>query len=135
MQQLIDNDFDRLAAAVRAIGIGVVMIDGCTLVGKTTLSRALAERLRGVSIDTDDFIERRRGVFVEALRTGELKAAVDAALTLPKIVFVSGVCAREIADRAALNPVLFVYVQRNTTAASRATRTYSMPKTARWPMA
>ena len=114
-QQVIKDDIPALALVIGAMGAGLVMIDGCTLAGKTWLAHDLADRLSAVAIDADDFIKRRQDAFVDALRAGRLKAAVDAALASSKIVLLSGVCARDVADRAALSPTLYVYVQRNTT--------------------
>ena len=115
MQQAIENDLATLTAVIAATGAGLVMIDGCTLAGKTWLARHLAARLSAVAMDVDDFIKRRQDAFLDALRAGELKTAVDAALSSSPIVLLSGICARDVADKAALSPTLHVYVQRNTT--------------------
>ena len=116
MQPLIENDPDRLAAVIRAIGAGIVMLDGCTAAGKTVLARDLAERLQAGVVDVDGYIDRHQDTFVGALRVDELKSATEGALARSGIVFVSGICARDVADRAGLAPVLFVYVKRKTLA-------------------
>jgi hypothetical protein len=84
--------------------------------GKIKLVQGIAERLQAAVIDVDRYVDPGRDAFVEALRGPELKAAVDAALVRSDMVFLSGVCARDVADRAGLDPALFVYIKRKTLA-------------------
>lgn len=116
MQHVIENHFDRLAVMIHSIGAGVVMIDRCTLAGKTRLARMLAKRLQAAAIDADCHINRGQDAFIAALRADELKTAVEAAQARSKVVLVSGVCARDIAEKLGLAPALFVYVLRKTAA-------------------
>jgi hypothetical protein len=116
LQHVIENHFDRLAVMIHSVGAGIVMIDGCARVGKTRLARMLAKRLDAAAIDADCHINRGQDAFIAALRADELKTAVEAAQARSKVVLVSGVCARDIAEKLGLAPALFVYVLRKTAA-------------------
>src|SRR4051794_31731865 len=113
------SDPARVAELIASIGAGIVLLDGCTQSGKTTLGHCICCRL-GTDIvslvEADQHLERKQDRYVGALRVDRLKEAIAWASRRSPIVLLDGVCAREIAECAEVTPALSVYVQRNTAA-------------------
>jgi len=108
------HELDELEAAVRDIRAGVVTIDGCAGVGKTTLALAISERLGIPLVDLDDFVAPNEGHFVEALQANELSAKIASELARNAVVLMSGVCMREVLARIGYPATLSVYLLRKT---------------------
>ncbi|CAG9243897.1 hypothetical protein [Paraburkholderia caribensis] len=106
-------DVESLEHRVREVTRGLITFDGCMLAGKTQLMREIARRIGTQGLDLDDFVERQRGVFVEALRLQELTAAIEQALAKFGVMLVSGVCMLEVLERIGCESSLTVYVQAN----------------------
>lgn len=105
---------DRLAAelAARLQAPAVIGIDGWTGVGKTTIARSLADILSGSAYDVDMALDRDRKHFVSALRMHEILEA----LALPSgLLFVSGVCLRQVLQNAQCNAGAHIYIKRMAT--------------------
>jgi hypothetical protein len=105
MPRFIKDDPDELAEYVVGIGRGLVAFDGRPTAGKTPLARDIAKRVGCTAVDADkflpvvtddDFEQRRKGSFVEALRIDVMRRAVEAGGPL---VLLSGVCARQVIER------------------------------------
>ena len=90
-------------------GASIVGIDGWTGVGKTTLAQRLASELHGAAYDLDSALTHDLKVYISAIRLEEIAQAVADA---PGILFVSGVCLREILKRAEIQADAHIYVKR-----------------------
>lgn len=106
-------DVEALEHRMREIRLGLITFDGCMLAGKTELMREIARRLGVQGLDLDDFVERRQGVFVEALKLHELTAAIEQARAKSGVVLLSGICMLEVLERIGRESNLTVYVQAN----------------------
>jgi hypothetical protein len=107
---IIKDDIDHLLRLIRPFDRGVVSIDGCAGCGKTTLMRELAGHLNCSTVDLDDFLERKQGHFIQALRLNELQDALQKAET--GLVLVAGVCVLEALAHSGREAALTIYVQR-----------------------
>jgi hypothetical protein len=108
--QITDNP-DELAAFLTALR-GPIVFDGCTGAGKSTLALGMATRLGCEAIEVDRFVDKKLGVYVEALRIDKLRPLVEAALKAAPVVLLDAVCARAVVERLGLSAAAFVYVQR-----------------------
>ena len=74
-------------------------IEGLTGVGKTTLARALADRISAVVFHGDDLIERRKTgePYRDVVRFDQLQAAITNALSCGAMVVIESACLDEIA--------------------------------------
>ncbi|HLG86883.1 MAG TPA: hypothetical protein VKZ79_06765 [Alphaproteobacteria bacterium] len=106
------DDPAALAQSLSELKGRLIMFDGYPLAGKTTLVRDMAERLKCKGIDADDFLDRRRGSYVDALRFDELERKIRALTGNSQLALVASVCARAVAARLRVPDVNFVYVQR-----------------------
>ena len=95
---------------------GLIAIDGVHGVGKSTLARALAQRLGCEAIAADDFLQRNRGLYVDAILIDDLRGRLNATLASVSAVILEGVCARAVVERLGLTATAFVYVKRLTPA-------------------
>ncbi|MFC0575360.1 hypothetical protein [Paraburkholderia solisilvae] len=103
-----------LESIVRTIGHGLIAFDGCTSVGKTTLMKKLAGRLKCPAIDLDPYLNRQRGEFVNELRLPEVASAIEQAHQQSPIALIAGICMREVLDRLQLTAAVHIYVQLNS---------------------
>lgn len=111
---VIFDQVDALAAelAERLIAPAIVGIDGWTGVGKTTMAKSLAAALNGSTYDLDNALDRDRNSFVSALRMNEIFEA----LAHPSgILFVSGVCLRQVLQNARCSVDAHIYLKRMAT--------------------
>ena len=87
----------------------VIGIDGWTGVGKTTLATSLARATGGSTFDVDDALVRDQRCFVPALQLD----AIRDGLAEPKgLLFVSGICLRQVLELAGREADVHVYVKR-----------------------
>jgi adenylate kinase family enzyme len=118
MPHFIKDDPDELAAYIADVGRGLVAFDGRPTAGKTALARDIARRVGCTAIDIDkfhpaltddDFEERRKLSFVQALRIDDMHRAIEAGGAL---VLLSGVCAWQVVERVQVPAASVVWVQR-----------------------
>jgi hypothetical protein len=109
----IKDDPNALAAQIAPLR-GVVLFDGWTGVGKTALAHMLSEWLGCAAIDVDDYVDRNRGYFVNAIRFDELRATAADALKQSALALVSTICARDVAKRLGVPVAAFVYVEQRS---------------------
>jgi hypothetical protein len=95
----IRDDPAALAHWVSAQESGLIVFDGFHGAGKTTLARDVAARLPCRAVDADCFLEKKRGIFMGALRLPALTTELKVAMSLFRLVLFSSVCAREVIDR------------------------------------
>jgi hypothetical protein len=107
---------DELEALITAIEGNRVIIglDGLDGVGKTTLGRELKTRLGAHLMSVDEHLDKNRGVYLGALRLGDLRSAVERATS--RVILVEGICLREVAAQCGLAVDKYVYVRRLTRA-------------------
>ncbi|MBU9247802.1 hypothetical protein [Burkholderia multivorans] len=74
----------------------------------------LAGRLKCPAIDLDQYLDRQRGEFVNALRLPELASVIEQARQQSPVVLIAGVCMREVLMRLKREADMHVYVQRNS---------------------
>ncbi len=108
------TDVSDLESLLRTVEHGLIAFDGCTSAGKTTLMNNLARRLKCPAIDLDQYLDRQRGEFVNALRLPALTDAIEQGRQQSPVVLVSGVCMREVLDRLQFTAAMNIYVQRNS---------------------
>ncbi|MDO3527528.1 hypothetical protein ACNRBH_09155 [Ralstonia pseudosolanacearum] len=108
------TDVSDLESLLRTVEHGLITFDGCTSSGKTTLMNNLAGRLKCPAIDLDQYLDRQRGEFVNALRLPALTDAIEQGCQQSPVVLVSGVCMREVLDRLQFTAAMNIYVQRNS---------------------
>ena len=92
----------------------LVRIEGLTGVGKTTLARALADRISAVVFHGDDLIERRKTgePYRDVVRFDQLQAAITNALSCGAMVVIETVCLDEIAPEQSIGRGYRVYIKR-----------------------
>jgi hypothetical protein len=117
MPRFIKDDPDELADYIAGIGRGLVAFDGRCTAGKTPLARDMARRVGCTALDVDrfhpavtddDFVERRKLPFVEALRIDDLRRAIEAGGPL---VLLSGICAWHVIERLQMPAAAVVWVE------------------------
>lgn len=111
---VVFDQLDALAAEIsrRFTTSAIIGIDGWTGVGKTTLARSLADVSSASAYDVDSALDRDRKSFVSALRLNEISEA----LAQPSgILFVSGVCFRQILHNAECSADAHIYIKRMAT--------------------
>lgn len=101
---------DRLRDLIGTEGV-VVSVDGIDGSGKSNLGRILARRLDAVHIEIDDFLDRKKGGFIDHIRYSELEEAIQSILS-ENICIVEGCCALEVLQRLNIIPTVTVYVKR-----------------------
>ncbi len=72
----------------------------------------MAERLGCQHVDGDDHLDKKRGVYLPALRPDDLRSAIMAGFGASPRVLLHCVCAREVVSRLGLIATAYVYVQR-----------------------
>ena len=114
MEPEIFDDTDKLAEALKArfAGAAVIGIDGWTGVGKTTLAKSLADKVGGSTFDLDSALDRDQKAYVSAMRLDEVCGAIAQSNGL---LLVSGVCLREILNRAQCQIDAHIYIKRMAT--------------------
>jgi hypothetical protein len=96
----------------RCHNLGVIGIDGWTSVGKTTLGIRLAEITGGSVYDLDCALEKDQGNYLESIQLNVIK---DVLAKSKGILFLSGICLREILKRVDHPAIAHVYVKRMAT--------------------
>lgn len=87
----------------------IIGIDGWTGVGKTTLANALAGKLNGTAYDLDSALDRDRKCYVAAVRLNEV---AEALAVPPGFHFVSGICLRQVLEKAGRAADAHIYIKR-----------------------
>lgn len=106
---IVDGIHASLEVAVECIKCGIISIDGCCGVGKTTLASSLANAFGGAAIDLDNFLNRNANCFAAAVRLNELGSSLKC---INEKIFLSGICMQDILSRLHLRPALKIYVER-----------------------
>jgi adenylate kinase family enzyme len=91
---------------------GVIGIDGWTGVGKTTLAKRFAGILGGSAYDLDCALTKNKKSYVEFI---QLDVINDVLAKSNGILFLSGICIREILKRLDHSAIAHVYVKRMAT--------------------
>lgn len=86
----------------------VIGVDGWTGVGKTSLAKVLANATSGRTFDLDAALNKDRNCYVAALRIDEVRRA----LATGGLLFVSGICLRQVLALVEVEPDAHVYVKR-----------------------
>ena len=107
----ITDSPDELAACL-ANSEGLIVFDGCTGAGKSTLMHDMAARLGCDAIEVDCFINKHQAAYVDALRADALRDRISQGFVRFPLVLLDGVCARAIVERLSVPGNVFVYVQR-----------------------
>jgi len=89
----------------------IIGIDGWTGVGKSTLAKALTEETGGTSYDIDEALDRDRQCYTSALRLDE----IEQNLSGEGLLFVSGICLRQVLELVKVQAEAYVYVKRMAT--------------------
>ncbi|HET6433404.1 hypothetical protein [Dyella sp.] len=92
----------------------VVGIDGFDGTGKTTLAYALAERLGGIRVGLDSYVEKDREAerYVGLLRLDALQRDLNGLSRCFSHIIVDGVCLLEAFERLGCTPDYLVYVKK-----------------------
>ncbi len=110
-QTVITNDPEVLAERLACVD-GLIAFDGPPGSGKSYLAAAMADRLGCHHVDGDDHIDKKRSVYVPALRLDDLHAKIMAGFGASPRVLLHCVCAREVVARLGLVAKAYIYVQR-----------------------
>lgn len=109
-ERQIFNSVDALAEQILdALHTGVIGVDGWTGAGKTRLARALASKTSADFFDIDCILTRGLGRYVDAVPTDKVAQRVGRSQGL---LFVSGICLRQILSNARIEAAKHVYVKR-----------------------
>jgi hypothetical protein len=114
MPQFIKNDLAALADYIVAFGRGLIMFDGRPGGGKTHLANDMAKRVRCSVVDGDDFVVRKQGQFVGALKVEALRERIEANLAASPPVLLSTVCARDVAAKVGVQAASVVWIERTS---------------------
>ena len=97
---------------VRSISVDQAMIigiDGKDGSGKTTLAQRIAEQIKGEVVSLDEYVEKKKGCYVQYLRLNEIRATLSSKMG-PLVV--EGVCLLAAADRIGIRIDKLIYVKR-----------------------
>ena len=113
MPEFIVNNPTLLAATIAfaAMDGGLIVFDGRPRAGKSFLAREMAKHLGGTAIDADDFLQRDREDFLNALDVDALRGALEAAR--PPLLL-SSLCARQVIERLGLSAAIFIWVEKTS---------------------
>jgi hypothetical protein len=75
--QFFENDLEVLVTCVTSLDAGLIVFDRRPSAGKTHFARDVAQRLACNTVDADDFLIRKQGAFVRALKLDELRDEVE----------------------------------------------------------
>jgi hypothetical protein len=114
--RFIENDPEALAAYVRSVERGLIIFDGRPTAGKTYLARSTSKQIQCNWVDTDEFLIKNQKQFLGALRLDALRNHVEASLAATPLVLLSGVCGRQVIERAQLTAAAFVWVEKSSLA-------------------
>jgi len=113
---LIPSDPEALAAKIRGLKSGLVVLEGCQLAGKTCLAKRIGELILGTAVvHADEFIAQKDIGYMAGMNIDALREAVCKGLRTSPIVIFEGVLARDLLEKVGHQGDLFVYVQRNST--------------------
>ena len=87
-------------------GTGILVIDGCQGVGKSTLAAVISKIADIPCIHLDEFLVRNQGSFVDSLRLPDIRSALR-----QRPIIVEGVCVLEVMHRLGIQPGRIVYVR------------------------
>lgn len=119
------REFTDIASLVVALQDGIVQgkgavvaIEGHSTSGKTTLSKALSERLNAVPLSTDAYARpgSTAGGYVERMEHERLGADVDRMVANGALVLIEGIALRDTLRKVSTVPYVFIYVKRITPA-------------------
>lgn len=86
-----------------------IVIDGADGSGKSTLADVITEKLRLIHINLDDYLEKKRGSFLEYIKYDLLKKVIEDANSP---IIIEGVCVLAIAKTLQVKYDLHIYVKR-----------------------
>ena len=87
----------------------IIGIDGWTSAGKTSLAKRLAEITSGSKYDLDAALIADQCRYVDAIKLDEVRNAISSS---NGILFLSGICLREILHRVGCPATAYIYVKR-----------------------
>jgi len=90
----------------------IVSIDGKDGTGKSTIARALSERLPFRHIELDRYLIRKQDHYVGFIRYHDLRPAISSARESGKVALIEGVCVQAVLNRLQLCSDLSIYVKR-----------------------
>jgi hypothetical protein len=99
------NTITELAHAIEKSGATIIGIDGYFGVGKTSLAISLSRQTGYGCIHLDDYLEPKKGSFVENLDLLALKEAIN-----ERPLIIEGICLLEVLCRLQINSDFLVYV-------------------------
>ncbi len=104
------DDVRSLADWIKSTNARTVFLDGDCDSGKSTLAKKLS-RFGFVTKDVDEFVTPKTDCYVKSLRIDELK---DELSKIPpeSTTIISGICARDVANKLQIGNAKFVYVVR-----------------------
>lgn len=108
MPRFIKNDPAELAEYIKGIGRGLIAFDGRPTAGKTPLAADIAQRVGCTVVDADEFLVKNQGVFVDALRLGDMCQTIEAGGPL---VLLSGICAQHVLEQLGLPAAAVIWVE------------------------
>lgn len=108
--KLISDNFNLLIDGVCFKDSGIIGVDGCAGVGKTTLCKELASTRCGAAVDIDDFLEKGTGQYVASVKYAKLAERLRSDLETYQLVYLSGVCLLQIMQKLGMTCDSHVYV-------------------------
>ena len=111
----VDN-FDQLVALLSShpleAGCLVVSVDGGSGAGKTTLGDRLGEALGAKVIHIDDYVDKGKGAYRQAVRYAALGRDIERLSGDVQVLIVEGNCLLQILEKVCISPKTRVYVKR-----------------------
>lgn len=99
-----------IAAYLLRTDAPVLAIDGMDGSGKSWLAERLAASIHAAHLNLDEFLNQKRGGFLDHLRYDELAAAVNRARDGGAVI-IEGVCVLEVLQRLGVKPSVHIYVK------------------------
>lgn len=109
--RVTENLFD-IVEEVKRKNAQYIVIDGADGSGKSTLAVEIAGKLSSIHINLDDYLEKKRGYFVDYIKYDLLKKKIEDASSP---IIIEGVCALAIAKKLQIKCDLHIYVKRMST--------------------
>lgn len=101
-------------APVVPVGAHIITIDGFDGVGKSRIAGYLAGELGLTMIGLDDFLEKQKGCFLEALKIDEILSKVTDTLDVHGRIIVEGCLVESVLERIGTSPNFRIYIMQVT---------------------